>query len=151
MTRTAAREISVRLCYGISENPRDVDEVLGELFDSEYYATLSQEDELYEAMPDERQAKYIKRLVSGIAMHSAELDGYISKYTVGWSFSRISRTALAIIKTAMYEVLYMPDEVPARAAINEAVELAKKYEEPDTVPFVNGVLGSFIKGEVAEK
>ncbi len=151
MTRTAAREIAARLCYCISENPGDPEELLGEFFGSEYYSTLSQEDELFGDEPDERQREYIRRLVTGIYEHGAELDGYIEKYTVGWKFSRISRTALAIIRTAMYEVLYMPDEVPPRAAINEAVELAKKYEEPETVPFVNGVLGSFVKGEVANE
>ena len=50
------------------------------------------------------------------------------------------------MKTAMYEVLYMP-EIPNGAAINEAVEIAKKYDEPETVRFVNGLLGSFVKGE----
>lgn len=150
MTRTAAREIAVRLCYGLSENPRESNEVLDEFFDSEYYESLVQEDELYSDRPDEKQEAYIKRLISGIAMHGAELDGYIEKYTVGWKFSRISRTAIAVIKTAMFEILYMTDEVPVRAAVNEAVELAKKYEEPETVPFVNGVLGSFVKGEVSE-
>ena len=52
--------------------------------------------------------------------------------------------------TTMYEVLYMPD-VPDSAAINEAVELAKKYEEPETVPFINGVLGSFSRHEVTQQ
>ena len=51
------------------------------------------------------------------------------------------------MKTAMYEVLYMPD-IPNSAAINEAVELAKDYEEPDTVRFINGILGSFVRGEI---
>ena len=54
-----------------------------------------------------------------------------------------------IMKTAMYEILYMPD-IPDSAAINEAVELAKKYEEDETVPFVNGVLGSFLRNEVPQ-
>ena len=49
----------------------------------------------------------------------------------------------------MYEILYMPD-IPDSAAINEAVELAKKYEEDETVPFVNGVLGSFLRNEVPQ-
>ena len=48
----------------------------------------------------------------------------------------------------MFEILYVP-EVPRKAAVNEAIELAKKYEEPETVPFVNGVLGAFVKGEAA--
>ena len=51
-----------------------------------------------------------------------------------------------IMKTAMFEVLYMPD-IPNGVSINEAVELAKKYEEPEVVPFINGILGAFVKGE----
>ena len=77
MTRTAARELAVRLCYGLAENPRDPEEALNEFFDGEYYATLSKEDELYESEPDERQTEYIRRLVKGTADHGAELDGYI--------------------------------------------------------------------------
>ena len=65
---------------------------------------------------------------------------------MGWDFSRISRTALSIMKTAMFEMMYMP-EIPNGVSINEAVELAKKYDEPDTVPFINGVLGTFAKEE----
>jgi len=53
------------------------------------------------------------------------------------------------MKTAMFEVLYMPD-IPDRAAINEAVELAKQYEPPETAGFINGVLGSFSRSEVGE-
>jgi len=50
----------------------------------------------------------------------------------------------------MYEVLYMPD-IPDRAAINEAIELAKRYELPETVSFINGVLGSFSRGEILDR
>jgi len=147
MTRTAAREIAVRLCFGVTENPKEPEELLGQVFDREYYETLKGEDEVFASYPDELQMDYISRIVRGIAEHSAELDGYIEKYAVGWKFGRISRTAVAILKTAMFEIIYMPD-VPVKAAINEAVELAKKYEEPSTVPFINGVLGSFSRNEV---
>lgn len=146
MTRTAAREIAVRLCYSITENPKPADELCEDFFEPVYYATLKEEDELYTEMPDEKQMKYILHVVSGIGLHGIELDGYIEKYAVGWKVGRISRTAVAIMKLSMFEVMYMPD-VPDGAAINEAVELAKKYEQPETVKFVNGVLGSFIRGE----
>ena len=149
MTRKAAREIAVRLCFCISENPSDSNEVLSLSFDEEYYSTLKDEDELYETAPDEVQREYIKRVVQGVHEHSAELDGYIDKYAVGWKFGRISRTAAAIMKTAMFEVMYMP-EIPNKAAINEAVELSKSYEPPETVSFVNGVLGSFVRGEIKD-
>ena len=146
MRRTAARELAVRLCFCVSENPSEPDELLSRVFDEEYYSTLKAEDELYNDSPDARQLDYITRLVTGVCEHAAELDGYIDKYSVGWKFGRISRTAVAIMKTAMFEVLYMPD-IPDRAAINEAVELAKRYEPPETVSFINGVLGSFTRGE----
>ena len=147
MTRTAARELAVRLCYSLSENPVDPAVLLGDTFDEEYFATLADEDELFKTYPDEKQIKYIGHVIRGIAEHGAEIDGYIGKYAVGWKFGHISRMAVAIIKTAMYEILYMPD-VPNKAAINEAVELAKRYEQPETVKFINGVLGSFVRKEV---
>jgi len=149
MRRTVAREIAVRLCFSLSENPSDPDELLSRIFEEEYYSTLENEDELYRERPDVKQRNYITRLVTGVFNHAAELDGYIDKYSVGWKFGRISRTAVAIMKTAMYEVLYMED-IPNRAAINEAVELAKSYEPPEIVSFVNGVLGSFSRAEIPE-
>ena len=78
-----------------------------------------------------------------------ELDSYIERYARGWKPERISRTALAVLRCAICEILYMED-IPNAAAINEAVELDKKYDEPDTVAFVNGVLGGFMRGEFPE-
>ena len=149
MTRTVAREIAVRLCFCVSENPSDPRELLSFVFDEEYFSTLKEEDELYIKRPNAKQLEYIKRLVTGVYNHSAELDAYIDKYSVSWRFGRISRTAVAIMKASMFEVLYMPD-VPDNVAINEAVELAKKYETPETVSFINGVLGSFSRNEMVD-
>jgi len=146
MTRTVAREIAVRLCFGVTENPTDPNELLSCVFEEEYYSSLKTEDELYLKQPNEKQLEYITRLVTGVYEHSAELDSYIDKYSVGWKFGRISRTAVAIMKAAMFEVLYMPD-IPDKAAINEAVEMSKKYEPPETVAFINGILGSFSRAE----
>ena len=147
MKRSTAREIAVRLCFSITENPSDPDELLSLMFDDEYYSSLKEEDGIFSKSPNAKQLEYIKHLVSGVYDHSAELDGYIDKYSVSWRFGRISRTAVAIMKAAMFEVLYMPD-VPDNVAINEAVELAKKYETPETVSFINGVLGSFSRNEI---
>jgi N utilization substance protein B len=146
MTRTTAREIAVHLSYETVMNPMKTDELLDSFFNKEYYDTLKTETDLYKEYPDDRQLDYIRRLAAGVAQHSAELDDYIAKYAKNWRFERISRVAAAIMRTAMYEVLYMP-EVPYKAAVNEAVELAKKYEDRDVVSFINGVLGGFIAGE----
>jgi len=149
MTRSEAREIAVRLCYSIAASETDVEQFLADFFSEEHYATLAAEDERFAAVPEPRDIRYITEVVTGVGRHWAELDGYIEKYAKGWKFDRISRTALAIMRTAMYEILYVAD-VPTGAAINEAVELAKRYEEEETVPFVNGVLGSFARGEAIE-
>ena len=90
------------------------------------------------------------RLVRGVDGHGAELDGYIAKYAKGWKFSRIDRVAAAIMRVTMFEILYMP-EVPNKVAINEAVEIAKKYLDDDVVKFVNGILGSFVRAEFPEE
>ncbi|MCQ2451968.1 MAG: transcription antitermination factor NusB [Oscillospiraceae bacterium] len=148
MKRNTAREIAVRLCFMLSENPIQASELLEHVFEPEYYASLALEDELFSELPG-NQLTYISELISGIGLHNAELDEYVMRYSTGWDFDRISRTALAIIKVAMYEILYMPD-IPSRVSVNEAVELAKHYEEDQTVPFINGLLGAFVKGEISQ-
>jgi transcription antitermination factor NusB len=96
-----------------------------------------------------RKAKVVRTLVSGVFEHGPELDNYISRCAVGWNFSRISRVAASIMRVAMYEVLYMPD-IPNAAAINEAVEIAKSYETPETVSFINGILGTFVRSQLPD-
>ena len=87
-------------------------------------------------------------MVCGVAEHGAELDSYIEKYAKGWRFERIPLMASAIMRVAMYEILYM-DDIPDGAAIHSAVEIAKHYETPETVRFINGILGSFVRQERA--
>ena len=147
MVRNTAREIAIHLSYELSFTDKQIDALLDERLKKESFAILAEEDDLYQETPNAKQAEYIRRLVKGVNEHAAELDGYISKYAKGWSFARIPLVASAIMRVAMYEMLYMPD-IPNGAAINEAVEIAKKYEEEETVPFVNGVLGGFVRGEV---
>ena len=146
MTRTTAREIAVHLGFSAVMREDEAEAVLDDFFREEHYATLAEECELYAEYPDPRQMDYIRTVLRLITEHRAELDAYIEKYARGWKASRISKTAGAILRCAMCEILYMED-IPDAAAINEAVELAKKYENEDVVAFINGVLGSFVRGE----
>lgn len=150
MIRNVAREIAIHLAYELSFTDQTVEELLDRRLTAESFASLSGEDAIYAELPNEKQAAYIRRLVAGVEEHAAELDGYISKYAVGWSFSRIPLVASAIMRVCMYEILYMPD-IPNSAAINEAVEIAKKYETPETVKFINGILGSFARQECPQE
>ena len=150
MTRTAAREIAILLGFSAAASGESAQETLERFFEKEHYASLAEENPLFAERPDEQQLAYIRTLVGLIADHRTELDAYIEKYARGWTVGRIDRTAGAILRCAMSEILWLPD-VPNAAAINEAVELAKKYEDADVVAFINGILGSFIRGEVENK
>ena len=150
MTRTAAREIAILLGFSAAANGESAEETLERFFDAEHYASMAEENPLFAERPDEQQMAYIRTLVGLIAERRAELDAYIEKYARGWTVGRIDRTAGAILRCAMSEILWLPD-VPNAAAINEAVELAKKYEDEEVVSFINGILGGFVRGEVEQK
>ena len=150
MTRTAAREIAILLGFSAAASGDSAEDTLERFFEAEHYASLAEENPLFSEFPDEQQLSYIRSLVGLITEHRGELDAYIEKYARGWSVGRIDRTAGAILRCAMSEILWLP-EVPNAAAINEAVELAKKYEDTDVVSFINGILGSFVRGEVENK
>ena len=147
MKKSTAREIAVGLSFFAGNASMTVPEAAELFFDEEYYATLSAENELYAEYPEKKQMDYIIRLASLTGEHRAQLDGYIEKYSQGWRVERLSRTAAMILRCAMCEILYMED-VPNKVAINEAVELAKGYDDEKTVAFINGVLGSFVRGEL---
>lgn len=144
MTRSNAREIVAHLIFEMNFTTDTADQIVDAAMEPEYYESLAQETEIYAERPNQKQLDYIRSAVAGIKEKQEELDGYIAKYAINWSVSRISKVARAILHVAMYEALYVED-VPVSAAINEAVELARKYEDEDVVAFVNGILGSFAR------
>ena len=147
MVRNTAREIAIHLSYELSFTEKSIDELLDQRLSAETFAALAEEDEIYQETPNAKQDAYIRRLVKGVRDHAPELDGYIAKYAKGWNFARIPLVASAIMRVAMFEMMYM-DDIPNAAAINEAVELAKKYESDEVVKFINGILGTFLRKEV---
>lgn len=149
MKRTTAREIAVQLSFYASTSEKDVDELLNEFFNKEYYDTLVDENELFAEYPEKKQQEYISRLVKTVYDYRIQIDKLIEKYAQGWKPERMSKTAMAILRCAVSEIMYM-DDIPANAAINEAVELAKGYDEPETVSFINGILGGIMRGEFSE-
>ena len=149
MTRKTAREIAVELCFAAAANEIGTEELLDSFFEPEHYETLKSENDLFSELPDKKQMDYIRTLTTISREKADELDALIGRYARGWKSERISRTARAILRIALVEILYMED-IPAAVAINEAVELDKKYDESETVAFVNGVLGGFMRGEKSE-
>lgn len=149
MTRTTAREIAVHLAYELGFTNLSARELLDDQVTVENFAQLAKDEPIYKEFPDEEQLAYIRRVLEGVGEHGYELDQYIEQYAIGWKFERIPRVATAIMRVAMFEILYMP-EIPNRTAINEAVELMKGYDDPKVVSFVNGILGSFVRAEAPE-
>jgi len=148
MTRTNARELAAQLVYEMELTGKPAEELLKTRLDESYYATLRDEADIYAEKP-EKQLDYVKNTLLGVEARRDELNDYIRKYAIGWDISRISRVARAIMQVSMYECLYVED-VPVGAAINEAVELTRKYEDEDVVSFVNGILGTFAREAAAK-
>lgn len=149
MTRTNAREIAVHLSYELGFSNESAQELLNRFLTRENFESLAGEEPLYAEFPSRKLLDYIRTLVLGVSEHGYELDLYIERYSIGWKFARLPRVSTAIMRVAMYEILYMED-IPNAAAINEAVEIAKGYEEPEMVSFINGILGSFVRAECPE-
>ena len=149
MTRSHAREIAIHMIFSLSFGNMKAEELLEQQLNRERFEELSADMPLYGMYPNEKQEQYIRNLVKGTFEHGYELDDYIARYAKNWNFARIPRMAAAIMRTAMYEVLYMP-EIPNAVAVNEAIEITKNYESPEVVSFVNGVLGTFVRTEFPE-
>ena len=82
--------------------------------------------------------------------HLDELDAVIARHSQGWNVSRMPLVDLTIIRLAAWEILFEQD-VPGPVAINEAVDIASRYSNPDSGRFVNGVLGSILREKKASE
>ncbi len=91
---------------------------------------------------DDESAEYIGERYHLIEEKLPEIDALIGEKSTGWKIGRIGKVELSILRLAVYEILY-DDEVPVSVAINEAVELSKKYGQDQAGSFVNGVLAKF--------
>lgn len=86
---------------------------------------------------------YIKQKTFDILEHLPEIDAEINEKAKGWKTNRMGKVDLSLIRLAVYEIKY-EEEIPEKVAINEAVELAKKYGTDDSSSFINGVLAKFV-------
>lgn len=115
------------------------------------FQSLFNTDENFEIYEEniESVGDYARSIALGVEEKKDNLDGLIEKYSKGWKVKRLPKVNLAILRLAAYEILFV-DDVPESVAINEAVELAKKYSGESDYSFINGVLGALVKGEVKE-
>ena len=131
MDRTSRREIVFKLLYSLEIQKTSNNEEI-KLF-IENNGILDDEDK-----------KYIEEMAHGIIENNEEISKEISNnLKKDWSIERISKIDLALLKLAIYEIKHK--QIPFKVAINEAVELAKKYVEDQSSSFINGVLANVVK------
>ena len=133
MKRTGTREITFRLIYS-TEIQKGMDDEQKDLY--------IEENEI----KNKEEIEYINTVFNGIKDNKAKIEEMISEnLKEKWTIERISKIDIAILKVAIYELMY--SELPYKIVINEAVELAKKYGDDSSKSFVNGVLASVVKKE----
>lgn len=132
MSRRLAREAAMCLLY-----EREIQGTKTE-------GTLEKmEDVLHTSRFIDKQGDYIDGVVCAFDEHREETDELIEKYSKDWSFERISKIDLSILRLSIIEMIYLKD-IPVKVSINEAVELAKKYSDEKSPSFVNGILASVV-------
>jgi N utilization substance protein B len=127
--RSRAREVVLQLLYQDDLNPD---------------RQLSKDDEFIRSRlhGNEELCTFAKSLLSGVRRNRGELDGMLSQRADNWSLERMAATDRNVLRLGAYEILYA--ETPPRVAINEAVDLAKRFGAKQSAQFVNGVLDRFL-------
>ena len=129
ISRYKMREQAFFLCFEMLFSDTEIDELADNAGDAR----------------DEFLSDFALDCARGVKENAETIDARISEnLKQGWKISRISRVSLAILRLAVYEMLYL-EEIPVSVSINEAVELSKKYSVEDDTAFINGVLGSVAK------
>lgn len=149
MTRANARELAVHLIYAREFTGDEPEMVIATRLEKEYYSQLSEENPVYEDRPSRAQRAYIDSVVIGVANRVEQLNEIISKFSIDWDVTRISKLTRTILQLAIFEIQYL-DDVPTGVAISEAVRIVKLYDTEEAGAFVNGILGSFARSLTAE-
>lgn len=131
MKRSAAREEAFKLLYSLEIQKDNLEEQIDLYFETE-------------GNFDEETKQYIKETILGIEENINNIENKISEnLKKDWKLDRISKVNLVLLKLAIYEILYT--EVPYKVAINEVIELSKKYGDETSSNFINGILASIVK------
>ena len=131
--RTKARECALKILYSIDITKNDADEATNSYW-------LNNEEK------DVEVRRFAEALVEGVTKHGNAIDKLLSKYTANWELKRMAVIDRNVLRFATYELLFASD-VPPKVAINEAIDIVKKYGDKDSGKFVNGVLDKINKEE----
>ena len=126
MDRRKARDKAFLLIYQYKFQPNDIEDLLTDF--------LNENDA-------GENREYISSTVLGVVEKAEEIDKALSEFLKDWQIDRVSSVCLAALRLGAYEIMYN-DGVPSAVAVNEAVNIAKRYEGEEAVSFVNGILGN---------
>lgn len=132
MNRKRSREIAMELLFGMTLSKNTLEETI-ETFIEDYEMNLNTID-----------LEYIKNILEKVDSNLEELDEKIEESLNKWKIDRVSKVNLTILRLALAEIIYC-DDVPSAVAINEAIELTKKYSDEKSVAFINGALDKVVK------
>lgn len=130
MSRRLAREAALKALFAVDLGKIPLDRVMAEVL-AEWPLTAQHE-------------AFARELAAGALKHRAEADELIEQLAVDWTVERMAAVDRNILRLAIYEIFHRPD-IPDSVAVNEAVELAKKFGEEDSSKFVNGILGEIVR------
>ncbi len=133
MNRKKSREVAMKIVFEGSINSRPFEEIVE---DAHFFNEDLDTNKL--------DMEYIKKIVTGVNDNYEEINAIIEENSENWKVNRISKTNLAILRVAIYEILFSED-VPAKVAINEAIELSKSYSDEKSIAFVNAILDKAYK------
>lgn len=130
MGRRRAREIAFQTLFQIDLGKNDTEDAL--------------QQRLAETAFNTGDSQYVQRVVRGVVQQLSALDAQIGAVSKGWDVHRLGSVDRNLLRLAIYEIVFM-DDIPVSVAINEAVELAKKFGDPQSARFVNGLLGTVVR------
>lgn len=132
MSRRRARELALQVLYQIEMNQAGADDALARTIE-------------IMGMENQGDPTFARELVSGVLRNSPELDAVIIRLSKDWRLERMACVDRSILRMGLCEILFGTTGVPHNVAVNEAIELAKKYGSDDSGRFVNGILGKVIE------
>ena len=134
MSRKLSREKAMELVFSMMLTKESHDEVIETFVDN------------YEENIKNLDLDYIKEVLKGVEENKESIDNLIKENLQKWKIESVSKVNLAILRLAVYEMKYVND-VPEKVAINEALEITKRYSDEKSVSFINGVLDNIYKGK----
>ncbi|HZW31436.1 MAG TPA: transcription antitermination factor NusB [Isosphaeraceae bacterium] len=132
--RSRGREVALQVLYQVEQNPGVPPEEVRRFIQRRL-------------LGDRKLSEFTEGLIAGVKEHQPRIDAVISEVAENWRLDRMAAIDRNILRLGAYEMLYCP-EVPARVALNEALELAKRYSTAQSSRFVNGILDRVLQGQV---